>query len=540
MKKCFAVMLAIVLAGICSCAFASVTFNGTFPEGQVGEEYENSASEYSDVTLYSGSNNSIYEVELVDGALPDGLTLDVLNYSTSYVILRGKPTKAGKFTFTIEATDFMADMGTGRATFTVTILEKGGGSGGGSDEINGYGTSYYNEGHSGSSEADAYIIDSVTDMVEFRDRVNNGQEGEGLYYRLANDLDLEQYEEWSPIGRKYGTFTGHFDGNGKTIKVNLRPQTAINYGLGLNSGLVSYGTALFGVVDTKNSYAIKNLNVSGYVKDRHSVAGIAVRLYNGSIENCTFTGTVSSYGHEAAHNLVVYIYEDPIFDAFAGGIVERMFSGTVKNCTVKGAEIRTEPDMAGTGFSGGIVAKISGGTVENCTVDQQTTVSVVSQNPGTAGIRAGGIVSIAEQGSITNNTSEAQINADGKGTMYIGGIVAEMLASGVSLNGNRYSGANYGVGYDTSGIPSDRGCSKISSTNETTTNDNTNTDNTGNTGNNTGNTNTDNNTGNTGNTDTGNTDNNANSVGSGGGGGCNTGITLLGLLAAMFIIKKSA
>ena len=541
MKKCFLVLLAVMLAAVCSIAFASVTFNGKFPDGRVDEEYENSASEYSDVTIYSGTSNSMYEVELIDGALPDGLTLRVLNYATKYVVLSGTPTKAGKFTFTIEATDFMADTGTGKATFTVTILEGSSAENGGgsvSDEGNGesqtgYGTSYYNEGHSGSSEADAYIIDSITDMVEFKDRVNNGQEGKGLYYRLANDLNLEQYTDWSPIGRKYGVFTGHFDGNGKTIKVNLQPTPSINYGGGLYSGYVSYGTALFGVVDTTSGYAIKNLNVSGSVSDAHSVGGIAVRLYNGTIENCTFSGTVHSWGHEASRNGFIYL-DEPTFDSFAGGIVERIFSGTIKNCTVKNAVVNTEPNMAGTGFAGGIVAKISGGTIENCTVDQQTTVSVISQKPGTAGIRAGGIVSIAEQGSITNNTFYAQITIEGTGQYYLGGIVAEMLASGVSLNGNYYSGANYGVGYDVNGSPSDRGCSKISSTTDTPTT-NTNTDTGNNTNTDTGNNNTNTDTG-SNNTDTSNTS----SGGGSSGGGCNSGFTLLGLLAAAFILRKSA
>lgn len=82
--------------------------------------------------------------------------------------------------------------------------------------------SYYNEGHYGLTEDDAYIIDSVADMVEFRDRVNSGSEPGGLYYRLARDLNLTQYTEWDSIGRYTDVaFTGHFDGGGYTLKVDI-------------------------------------------------------------------------------------------------------------------------------------------------------------------------------------------------------------------------------------------------------------------------------------------------------------------------------
>ena len=72
--------------------------------------------------------------------------------------------------------------------------------------------SYYDEGHSGDSEADPFIIDSLQDMTDFRDRVNDGTEEEGKYYRLALDLNLEQFGDWRPIGSSY-EFKGHFDGN---------------------------------------------------------------------------------------------------------------------------------------------------------------------------------------------------------------------------------------------------------------------------------------------------------------------------------------
>ena len=77
---------------------------------------------------------------------------------------------------------------------------------------------YYNEGHTGDSEADAYIIDSVDDFKLMRDRVNALTES-GEYYKLAADLDITAETEWEPIGSS--AFSGYFDGQNHTITVNI-------------------------------------------------------------------------------------------------------------------------------------------------------------------------------------------------------------------------------------------------------------------------------------------------------------------------------
>ena len=178
---------------------------------------------------------------------------------------------------------------------------------------------YYNEGHFGLTESDAYVIDSIADMIEFRDRINAGTDSEGLYYKLAGNLNLEAQTNWKPIGTGSRPFKGHFNGNGRTIKVKIAP-------------IWTYGSALFGTVKTESGYAIKNLTVSGAIEDRHAVAGVAMELYNASIENCVFTGTLRSYGHQSSWSNEDL--NDGPYDARAGGIIEHMFSGAIKNWVV--------------------------------------------------------------------------------------------------------------------------------------------------------------------------------------------------------------
>ena len=82
---------------------------------------------------------------------------------------------------------------------------------------------YYNEGHYGLTEDDAYVIDSIADFVEFRNRINNGTDAEGLYYKLGISLNLEG--TGSSDGKS--AFLGPFMLSGETDKV---PETTKDEG----------------------------------------------------------------------------------------------------------------------------------------------------------------------------------------------------------------------------------------------------------------------------------------------------------------------
>ena len=350
---------------------------------------------------------------------------------------------------------------------------------------------YYNEGHYGLTEDDAYVIDSIADFVEFRNRINNGTDAEGLYYKLGISLNLEGTGDIELIGTTSTPFTGHFDGNGCTIKLKT------------SGPILGSELGLFGTIKTESGYAIKNLNVSGTVNGydwtKTIVAGIVLRLYNASIENCSFTGEVTAKGEFTS-------------SARAGGIAAEMYSGTIKNCTVKSATIKAYPyyvvDDNVKGFPGGIVSIMAGGTIENCIVDENCIISGVSQidrgawTTQAGEVSSGGIVGllkraegILNKGSVKNNQCYAQIesasgsitsvaaggiigelgesnisieNNSYKGDIsvsqpsisYIGGVIGKISGTNIpTISNNIYSGAAYGIGYDAGGNPSDEpGC----------------------------------------------------------------------------------
>ena len=64
---------------------------------------------------------------------------------------------------------------------------------------------YYDDdpvNHNGDSAETAYLIDSVEALKLMRDRVNDGTEERGKYYRLTKDLDISSDVDWVPIGYK--------------------------------------------------------------------------------------------------------------------------------------------------------------------------------------------------------------------------------------------------------------------------------------------------------------------------------------------------
>ena len=256
---------------------------------------------------------------------------------------------------------------------------------------------YYDEGHTGDSWEDAYIIDTVDDFKLMRDKVYAGTEGNyshsRKYYKLSADLDLTSETDWRAIGHVYDDyFSGYFDGQNHTIKVNINRENVMNVDASLFNKLV--GT-------------IKNLKVSGTIKniknsaaaDGHSAGGITVRVEGGTLENCHFSGTVEGY--------------------HAGGICSGVYSssGTVKDCSFSGT-VRAQSS------AGGISAYITYSTVDSCEVLPGSTVTA----PG--GIYAGGIIGNMLDGFVTNCTVDATVS----GTTYIGGIIGRMDLTGTQSN----------------------------------------------------------------------------------------------------------
>ena len=132
---------------------------------------------------------------------------------------------------------------------------------------------------------------------------------------------------------------------------------------------------LFGTVSTTEGYAVRNLTVSGTVTGKYA-GGIVRRLDSGSIENCSFNGTVKN---------------DSYSDRAIGGIVSHMAGGAVKNCSMSG-NVDVTFGNEGTTYTGAIVARMTGGSIEDCNINGVN----VTVTRGGNDTYVGGIVGYAE------------------------------------------------------------------------------------------------------------------------------------------------
>ncbi|MBR0080186.1 MAG: hypothetical protein IJP69_07430 [Synergistaceae bacterium] len=229
---------------------------------------------------------------------------------------------------------------------------------------------YYDEGNDGNSWETAYVINSWEDLTLMRDRVNNGSDAKGKYYKLNSDIDITINTYWRSIGLGAYEFTGHFNGQNHTINMNV--DVTMYYGL------------FYSIATSNDEIAVKDLNITGTLKitsNDVSVSPLATRLHSGIIENCTFKGTL-----EVDNNDLIDDYDTIGTNSLLGGLVNHITGGTIRQCTVN-AKI----NASNVKYTGGIVGGAFGSRekrIEDCTVEDGTEIT-------TSGV-AGGIVGFAE------------------------------------------------------------------------------------------------------------------------------------------------
>ena len=266
-----------------------------------------------------------------------------------------------------------------------------------------------------------YLIEDEKDLAAFRDGVNNGTLA-SANARLAADIDLSVYENWTPIGNETNKYAGIFDGRGHAIN-----------GLAVYitdaSGNILYA-GLFGYI---GGGTVKNITVSGsiqVVSDVYSVivGGIVGDVENGSVENCKSSVSVStSYKTVSIEQSVL-----------AGGIAGFIEGGKVVNCESSGGVKATVGEYGERNtpinFVGGIAGINSGGEIDNCTSSGDVEANGANDMML---VNAGGIVGsnqkdvIGESGAIVSNcvsssnvTSNGRMGdpGDGEACSRVGGI----------------------------------------------------------------------------------------------------------------------
>ena len=306
-------------------------------------------------------------------------------------------------------------------------------------------SSYAFTSGTGTTSADPCIITTIADLEELAASPNTGR-----YYKLSRDIQLAGYSDFAGIGTSSRPFTGHFDGSGHTIYVNIQPLTG-SYAMSFDR--ITYDRALFTYVNTTTEdYAVKDLKVEGSVRG-YNGGGIISILNAGTVSGCSFSGDITVWtqeGSEAVDYLIDELGDDDVQDVDdveerdevrristhygkinAGGIAAVSEAGEIEDCSFRGT-IRSFANLTPS-TAGGIAGRMFGGNIKNCYVEGDSVISARRADESTAVASAGGIAGRAVtplDSEISSCTFDGSVNSD----YYAGGIAGN--ARGVKLTGN--------------------------------------------------------------------------------------------------------
>lgn len=163
----------------------------------------------------------------------------------------------------------------------------------------------------------AYLIKTPDDLQSLQTQVNDkGFNYKGKWFRLANDIDMTQFDNWTPIGIVGNAFAGNLDGNHYTIR-NLKVNVASGY-----AGMFGYA-----------SYTtFQNLTLDSPVVTGNSYCGSLIGYDNdgATLINITANNVAVNSGN-----------------ASAGGLVGRSGNISAKNCWVEGGSVTGRKIAAG-------------------------------------------------------------------------------------------------------------------------------------------------------------------------------------------------
>ena len=260
------------------------------------------------------------------------------------------------------------------------------------------------------TSAQTVTVSSIEELDALARYVNAGHDCAGVHFALTCDLDFDGAPLPHVIGRMmmgesssglrfYYPFSGTFDGCGYSISNIAYEQDTC-------------GSGLFGYTQDAT---IRNLHVSGTYAGIKWVGGIVGYMSGGTLENCTFTGSLSSAGFSQRNS-----------GANTGGLVGSLSGGTVSGCTANATISVTAGSGANSGnYAGGLVGGANGAAViKGCHFTGSVTATPTADGAGARYI--GGLVGGGDQFILRDCAAYATVS----GSQYVGGITGHITSTG--------------------------------------------------------------------------------------------------------------
>ena len=271
-----------------------------------------------------------------------------------------------------------------------------------------------------------YLIKTAEDLAGIAYYTGKGVSFGNTFFKLVNDIDLSEYDNWTPIGNGAtgAKFMGVFDGADHTIdyltiskswhkEVGLfgyvDDATIKNLTIGSNSSVLA-ASDVAAVVGAADDCIISNVHNKADVTGEVATAGGILGHAKGKaiLTNCTNSGTIQSLLHDDAFTHV-------------GGIVGFCQNGVISNCTNNGPVISDKGE-----FTGGIIGCGAGnpGAISMEIIACTNNGSVTSASKAVGGI-AGGVGYMPNPNELQITVKMCTNTGTVKSTAgeYMGGIV---------------------------------------------------------------------------------------------------------------------
>lgn len=290
------------------------------------------------------------------------------------------------------------------------------------------------------TEADAYQISNAADLTALQTQVNkNGFSYTGKWFRLTNNIDLNN-EPWTPIGvDAYHFFGGSLDGGGKTIS-GLKVETNGNW-----AGLFGNVRGTYGVPMTMRDLTLKDGSVKFTSSGTSCCGGLVaavegetvLELRNVVAENLTVSGGIFGSGGLLGRGRVAmtncHNRDGSVTGRYAGGLAGKEYSNrqdhVLAGCT-------NSAKVVGERTAGGMTGNetYSNGSYTSCA----NSGSISATQGYASGIAAGGSYERCSNSGAVTGKQTAGICVNGIKAMYCsntGAITGTDYAAGILTNG---------------------------------------------------------------------------------------------------------
>ncbi len=270
----------------------------------------------------------------------------------------------------------------------------------------------------GESEANPYVVEHWAHLVRLSEIVSGkpawdstgGASFADRYFKISDSLTVLNADEdygFAPIGSNTSPFSGTFDGNSKSVNLNLAD----------NFRTTDY-VGLFGYI---SGSSVSRLSVTGSVYGKQYVGGAAGYALNSTLNFVTnYSKVTSAGGHaggiagriyctEASLSFATLTNEGEILSLAnnVGGIAGSISGGSFDALINRGK-------VSGNAYAGGIAGTIASSGVA-CVFTNLTNSGAVSSTAN----YAGGIAGSISGSSVDNAQNSAAVTA---GASYVGGI----------------------------------------------------------------------------------------------------------------------